>query len=350
MINFHMRILSALILATAACGCAADVPITGGIVTANCTIFTAGINASASIQRIVTGPDGNLWFTEYYSNSIGRITPDGVVTEFSEGITPGGGPFAITAGPDGNVWFSEVNANYVGRVTPDGTITEFGVGGDSLFYIAGIATGPDGNLWFTNYYGGQIGRISPQGDHVTSFGTGITPNSGPYAIALSSDGNLWFTEYEVGGIGRITPDGTITEFRGSIPTNAETRNIAAALDGTLWFTYENNVGGIGEITTAGDVTLYNTGSFGFGPQGIAIDAGNNIWFTGSPANNAPYPQVSLMDRTGAAAFDECETNLAPDAEDLTAGPDGNLWFTSYKAIGRLNIRIFKNGLEMQNGP
>ena len=64
----------------------------------------------------ISVPD-NSWSS---GNSIGRITPAGVVTEFSKGITPGGGPCAITAGPDGNVWFSEVNANYVGRVTPDG--------------------------------------------------------------------------------------------------------------------------------------------------------------------------------------------------------------------------------------
>jgi virginiamycin B lyase len=326
--------------------CSADVPITGSIVQGNCTYFTEGINANASIQRIITGPDGNLWFTEYFSGGIGRITPEGVVTEFTTGITPGSGPFAITAGPDGNVWFTEVNANYVGRVTPDGTITEFGAGGDSLFYIAGIVTGPDGNLWFTNYYGGAIGRISPQGDQVMSFGAGVTFQSGPYDIALGSDGNLWFTEYEVGGVGRVTPDGTITEFRGDIPKNAEVRNIAAASDGTLWFVYENNVGGLGEITTTGDITLYNTGSIGFAPLGLAIDGDNNIWFSGNaPDDNAFYPQISLMDRSGVTAIDGCPTNLATNSDDVTVGPDGNLWFTARNVIGRLNIRIFKNGFD-----
>jgi streptogramin lyase len=347
MIHHRTRTIAALTLAAATGECVGDVPITGGgSATDNCTYFNAGINAKASIQQIVTGPDGNLWFTEYFSNAIGRITPDGVVTEFSKGITPGGGPFAITAGPDGNVWFSEVNANNVARVTPDGTITEFGVGGDSLYYIAGIVTGPDGNIWFTNYYGDAIGRISPKGENVTSFGKGVTFQSGPFGIVVGSDGNLWFAEYEIGGIGRITLDGTITEFRGTIPTNAETRRIAAASDNTLWFTYENNVGGIGEITTAGDVTLYNTGSIGFGPADIVVDAGNNIWFSGNSAgDNGVYPQVSLMERSGVTAIDVCATNLATDSKGLAVGPDGNLWFNTYNVIGRLNIRIFKNGFD-----
>jgi streptogramin lyase len=338
--------LLALSLAAAASESAADVPIDGYLVTANCSFFTAGINTSASIQRIVAGPDGNLWFTEYFSDGIGRITPEGVVTEFTTGLTLGGGPLAITAGPDGNVWFSEVNANVVGRVTPDGVITEFNVGGDSLFFIAGIVTGPDGNLWFTNYYGNAIGRISPQGDNVMSFGVGVTFQSGPYGIAVGGDGNVWFTEFEIGGIGRITPEGAITEFRGSIPTNAETQSIAAALDGTLWFTYENNVGGIGEITTAGDVTLYNTGTVGFGPGGITVDAGNNLWYSGARDDNVGYPQISQMDRSGTSQVDICPTTVSANSGDVAAGPDGNLWFTNYNAVGRINVRIFKNGFDL----
>src|SRR6266536_6550267 len=31
---------------------------------------------------IVTGPDGNLWFTESDRSAIGRITPTGEITEF----------------------------------------------------------------------------------------------------------------------------------------------------------------------------------------------------------------------------------------------------------------------------
>jgi streptogramin lyase len=346
MTNLYLARMLALFTAIMAGECTADVHINGSVISANCTFFTAGINAHASIQHMAVGPDGNIWFTEYFSTGIGRTTPDGVVTEFTTGLTPGSGPLAITAGPDGNVWFTEVNVNNVGRITPDGTITEFGIGGDSDAYLEGIVTGPDGNLWFTNYMGGAIGRISPQGDQLTSFSNGITFQSGPYGITVGSDGNLWFTEFEIGGIGRITTDGVVTEFRGNIPTNAETRNIAAGLDNTLWFTYENNVGGIGEITTAGDVTLYNSGTIGFGPGGIAIDSQNNIWFSGgAPDDNPAGPQMSLMDRSGATQIDVCPTNISPNSGDLTVGPDGNYWFTNFNAVGRLNIRIFKNGFD-----
>ena len=52
-------------------------------------------HAGASPFEITAGPDGNLWFTENVGNRIGRITPAGVVTEFSAGISPNARLFGI---------------------------------------------------------------------------------------------------------------------------------------------------------------------------------------------------------------------------------------------------------------
>jgi virginiamycin B lyase len=49
-------------------------------------------------EGITAGPDGNLWFTEFTGNRIGRITPAGTVTEFPV-LTGKRGPEGITAGP-----------------------------------------------------------------------------------------------------------------------------------------------------------------------------------------------------------------------------------------------------------
>ena len=38
---------------------------------------------TASLEGIVTGPDGALWFTEYNDDKIGRITTAGGITEFN---------------------------------------------------------------------------------------------------------------------------------------------------------------------------------------------------------------------------------------------------------------------------
>src|SRR4051794_40461337 len=73
---------------------------------------------------IVTGPDGNLWFTESDRGAIGRITPTGEITEFDLPDS-GAGPYGITVGSDGNLWFTERFANLIGKMTPTGELTEY---------------------------------------------------------------------------------------------------------------------------------------------------------------------------------------------------------------------------------
>src|SRR5262245_10407667 len=64
---------------------------------------------------IAAGPDGNLWFTEYFASKIGRITTAGAITEFS---TPTFGfPWRIVTGSDSNLWFTEEGANNIARIT-----------------------------------------------------------------------------------------------------------------------------------------------------------------------------------------------------------------------------------------
>ena len=105
---------------------------------------------------ITAGPDGNLWFTEFNGNKIGRITTAGVVTEFAV-PTADSGPVGITAGPDGNLWFTE-ERNNIGRITTAGAITEFAVPTANSEPF-GITAGPDGNLWFTEEGGNNIGQL-----------------------------------------------------------------------------------------------------------------------------------------------------------------------------------------------
>ena len=152
---------------------------------------------------ITAGPDGNLWFAGFNDDKIGRITPQGVVTEFSAGISPGAGLYDIAAGADGNLWFTEAGLDRIGRITPLGVVTEFSAGITPGAVPVRITNGPDGNLWFTEEFGDRTGRITPAGV-VTEFSAGISAGAGPLGITAGPDGNLWFTEFFGSRIGRIT--------------------------------------------------------------------------------------------------------------------------------------------------
>jgi streptogramin lyase len=199
--------------------------------------------------EIAVGPDNNLWYTDPTANLVGRITPNGSVTEFTDGLTDAAGPAGITKGPDGALWFTEADAGQIGRITTSGVISEFSSGISGGSEPTDIVKGPDGNLWFTEQGGmGAIGRITPQGD-VTEFTDNLSPNASPHGIALGPDGNLWFTESSVGGhIGRITTDGEITEYSNGFNAILSPWDIAAGPDGNMWFTGGNLPGLVGRIT------------------------------------------------------------------------------------------------------
>ena len=61
--------------------------------------------------HLTVGPDGAIWFTGYSSNEIGRMTPDGVLTDRYPVPTPDSQPYQIVIGPDGAIWFTEIQGD-----------------------------------------------------------------------------------------------------------------------------------------------------------------------------------------------------------------------------------------------
>jgi streptogramin lyase len=248
---------------------------------------------------ITDGPGGDLWFTE--ANDIGRITASGKISEFpipptevvfspsGPLVVSGSSPYGITTGPDGNLWFTEWLADKIGRITPSGTISQFQIP-TATSHPYGITAGPDGNLWFAEEGGDKIGRITPSGT-ISEFQT-PTANSSPYGITAGPDGNLWFTESLGNKIGRITPSGTISEFQ--IPTRASIpAGITTAREGNLWFT-EENVDKIARVTPSGKISEFPIPTAESRPTGITATPNGNLWFTELFGNNIARVEPRLL--------------------------------------------------------
>jgi streptogramin lyase len=112
--------------------------------------------------------------------------------------------------------------------------------------------------------------------------------------------------------------GVFTEF--NIPTaSSSPQGIALGADGNLWFT-ESSSNKIGRITTAGVVTEFSTGLTGSSnPVGIALGPDGNMWFVECGAGN-----VDTITPSGIIT-QYTVGSVAPFG--IAAGPDGNLWFT-----------------------
>lgn len=97
----------------------------------------------AQPQAVAAAADGNVWFTMFAARRVGRITPQGAITEFSLGDLGGGAPKGIVGTADGTVWITTSGRNAV-RILPDGTVQPFACGSG----LGRAILGPNGAPWF----------------------------------------------------------------------------------------------------------------------------------------------------------------------------------------------------------
>jgi virginiamycin B lyase len=155
------------------------------------------------VTGLTSGPDGNLWVAEasnYWGDGIAKVNTAGWGT-FTNYKLPDRAalPQSIVTGLDGNLWFTVVNGNAIGRMTASGGLTRFALPTGSS--PEGITLGPDGAMWFTEQSGNRIGRISTAG--ALSEVDVPTLASQPFGITSGRDGRLYFTEYGGNRIGKV---------------------------------------------------------------------------------------------------------------------------------------------------
>jgi streptogramin lyase len=308
------------------------------------TSFSSGLSSSSATNDITVGPDGNLWFTDspVYGRgtaAVGRITPSGTITEFSEAHWENGDPAElsepdeIVTGPDGNLWFTDEafvgGEPAIGRITPSGTITLFRLPGYSQ--PSSMVVGADGNLWFTNWGKApnlqSIGKITPSGV-VTEY---LVPEKWPEDIVAGPGGALWFTNAR-GSIDQITTSGTITEYTTGLRAEAEPQKIVVGSEGNLWFTDRGSFqhveetgefdGAIGRITPSGTITEFG---HDLSPSAITTGPDGDIWI-----GDYQHGLDRLSPSSGQLTY--FWLGLIEDGHsgitDLSAGPgNSGLWFT-----------------------
>lgn len=109
------------------------------------------------------------------------------ITEFPIPI-PGAQPVGITEGPNGNLWFADPVTGSIGMINPTtDAITEFQPPPNNYFPLLAITTGPGGNLWFTD--GGAVLMFNPTTGGFTEY---AVPYSGArlFGITTGPDGNV----------------------------------------------------------------------------------------------------------------------------------------------------------------
>jgi streptogramin lyase len=297
---------------------------------------------SSSPGSITAGPDGALWFTmEAGDGAVGRMTTSGVHTNTYPLAACSGSSCSssvppvdqIVTGPDGNLWFTMTRSNGIGRMNTAGGMISPPNGYQLPTQNSqpeGLTVGPDGRLWFTEAGLGGIGYIDMNGQIADQV---LPSNSGPSDITAGPDGALWFTESLANTVGRITTGGVVTNHF-PVPTPSSDASGITNTGAGLWFT-ESAVGQIAQISTAtGGITEYP--GAGDQPSAIASAPDGALWYTESgPTSNA----IGRITTGGVITNHFPLATPGAEPSDITRGPDGNLWFTEFlgNKIGRVVV-------------
>ncbi|HLM87301.1 MAG TPA: hypothetical protein VK272_14060 [Solirubrobacteraceae bacterium] len=274
---------------------------------------------------LTVGPEGNLWLAEESSGEhdlpkIGRLTPAGQLTQFETPIQAGlpgsqhERPKQIIVGPENDLWFVSPGngsnaegggSNILGRITPQGAVSQFpaplipsGRGkqeskADEV--PRALAKAANGNLWMEEQFEeGTIGLIEPGGVikqiRVGESGQGIDTEGD--SMVATPEGGLWFRE-RGGGLTLLNPSGEV-QARYSLRENVGwevDRSSVTTGDDALWVTTPREV--LARITSSGtgEIAFCSTNE---APEQIAIGPEGDLWFSaydGSAFGRLALPQL-----------------------------------------------------------
>jgi len=142
-------------------------------------------------------PDGNVWYTQYQTDAVLRMSPCGELTTFKT-PTAKSQPYGIAADGEGNIWFTEKDAGQIGVINSKGEVTEFPLPPcDSCDLVSppahqaptSITLGPDGLMWFLAGY--TVGTIDKNGTITQRYNPTAISVQICHAIVTGPDGNVW---------------------------------------------------------------------------------------------------------------------------------------------------------------
>ncbi len=266
-----------------------------------------------SIGGVVVGADGAVWAGLEARNKdnsrvdwVGRLQ-DGKWTWVTDRL-PGFITF-MTLGVDGAIWFTGTNgyAGSMGRLEPNGKITEISLGSPTpddfddkgarlfeprqRFGWGEIISCSDGRLWVSGKRAAVMMSVGPDGVRRYPMPSGINPQH----LTEGPDNALWFTSNwnERSGsksVGRMDFDGALRQYAlpgyaaGPVTMgDALAADIVAGSDGYLWLA-ESERARLSVMSTAGEIMnridLQPVNAYGQGPGAITAGPDGALWVTG----------------------------------------------------------------------
>jgi hypothetical protein len=121
-------------------------------------------------------------------NEIGQISPSGTITETSAGLPAGSAPGGIVTGPDGNLWFTDEGARAIGQLALRPPAVSTGS-------ASGVTASGASVAGTVNPLGGAVSAISVQYGPTTAYGSTVAstpatlpPGGAPVPVSATISG------------------------------------------------------------------------------------------------------------------------------------------------------------------
>lgn len=209
---------------------------------------------------LIFGPDGSLYFTNLIVGEVGRLSPDGAIS--NQSLAPGVN--SITFSDDGRLF---VGLDFMGdglyELDPAFSKEPRLIAKD-LGWLNGMDWGPDGYLYGPIWTKGEVVRIDVDSGNITTVAKGFDI---PSSVKFNSLGDLYVADYGKGAIFRIHLNNSTTEIvadelerMDSIAFGSNDRLFTSAEGGTIY-----------EVLTDGTTRKILEGGL-IGPGGVAVQS------------------------------------------------------------------------------
>jgi uncharacterized protein (TIGR03437 family) len=282
---------------------------------------------------------GNLYVADSGNERVRKVSPAGTITTVAGNGTVGhsgdGGlatgaqlnfPAAVAVDAAGNVYIADDDNQRIRKVSASGTIITVAGGGQgagdggaatsaALVNPDGVAVDASGNLYIADDGSYRVRKVSAAGIITTAAGDGSFSFSGdggpavaaqfdgPWGVAVDAGGNLFIADTDGDRIRMVSPEGIVTTVAGDgssgfsgdgePATSAQLsrpQGVAVDAGGNLYVADTGN-SRIRKVSASGTITtVAGAGSSGFsgdggpatsaqldGPQGLAVDQGGNLY-------------------------------------------------------------------------
>jgi len=287
---------------------AACVNTTGAASTQCTTLFTAtGATETIGAALAIAKNPGSSTLTALYALSNGQApfqpTLSGQPNDFTVAVNYNANatlaaPYGIALDGSGNAWITNEGGTSVTELSTSGSVVATTTA-NNLYGPQGIAVDPGGNIWIANTAGNSVMKFTIGNGLVVSTAAYTTGITAPTAIALDSQGDAFVANFNGNSVAKLTNTGAPAAGSPFTAAGAITLPSGIALDTAGNVLVTSGSGSVVKLGNDGTYVATDTDSTLQGPLGVALDASNRVFVTGSTTGATLSGAVSEFSAAGA---------------------------------------------------